>query len=477
MVRQTVLAFGGLDILVSSAGLATSAPVTETTVDEWERNHAVLVRGYFLAAREAFRVLIKQGRGGSIVFVGSKNALVAGSNATAYSSAKAASLHLARCLAEEGGEHGIRVNTVNPDAVIEGSGIWSSEWKAERASTYGVAEEDLPAFYRNRTTLDVNVYRRGRRGGDRLSRVPPVGQVHGQRRQRRRRLQRRLSTMTTAPSTVDGAVERVPVLEMKGISKRFDATQALADVSLSLYPGETHALLGENGAGKSTLIKIMTGIHSPDAGEIVLRGEETTFKTSADAQRAGIAAIYQEPAIFPDLNVAENIFISHQDRGALVRWHRMYDQAEAILGRIDVRLDVRMLASGLTVASQQAVEIAKALSLDVRALIMDEPTAALSAHEVSELFTPDPPADGLRSRCALHQPPARRGLRDRRPGDRAPGRPPDLVAAAKRGHPGRCDPGNGRAGHVRVLRAHRSRAGRARPESRGARPGRRLLRT
>ena len=158
MMRRTVLAFGGLDILVASAGLATSAPVTETTVEEWERNHAVLGRGYFLAAREAFRLLIDQGTGGSIVFVGSKNALVAGANATAYSSAKAASLHLARCLAEEGGEHGIRVNTVNPDAVIEGSGIWSSEWKAERASTYGVAEEDLPAFYRSRTTLDVNVY-------------------------------------------------------------------------------------------------------------------------------------------------------------------------------------------------------------------------------------------------------------------------------------------------------------------------------
>ena len=158
MLRHTVLTFGGLDVLVASAGLATSAPVTETTVAEWERNHAVLVRGYFLAAREGFRVLLEQGHGGSIVFVGSKNALVAGANATAYSSAKAASLHLARCLAEEGGEHGIRVNTVNPDAVIEGSGIWSSEWKAERASTYGVAEEDLPAFYRGRTTLDVNVY-------------------------------------------------------------------------------------------------------------------------------------------------------------------------------------------------------------------------------------------------------------------------------------------------------------------------------
>jgi rhamnulose-1-phosphate aldolase/alcohol dehydrogenase len=158
MMRHTVLAYGGLDILVASAGLATSAPATETTIDEWERNHAVLVRGYFLAAREAFRVLIEQGRGGSIVFVGSKNALVAGANATAYSSAKAASLHLARCLAEEGGEHGIRVNTVNPDAVIEGSGIWSSEWKAERASTYGVSEEELPAFYRSRTALGVNVY-------------------------------------------------------------------------------------------------------------------------------------------------------------------------------------------------------------------------------------------------------------------------------------------------------------------------------
>jgi rhamnose transport system ATP-binding protein len=178
-----------------------------------------------------------------------------------------------------------------------------------------------------------------------------------------------------------------PVMEMSGVSKRFDATQALADVSLTLYPGETHALLGENGAGKSTLIKVMTGIHSPDTGVIRVGGEETTFKGSGEAQRAGIAAIYQEPAIFPDLNVAENIFMSHQDRGAVVRWRRMYQDAEAILARIDVRMDVRTLASGLTVASQQAVEIAKALSLDVRVLIMDEPTAALSAHEVSELFT------------------------------------------------------------------------------------------
>ena len=180
--------------------------------------------------------------------------------------------------------------------------------------------------------------------------------------------------------------DTAPLIEMSGISKRFDATQALDDVSLTLYPGETHALLGENGAGKSTLIKVMTGIHSPDSGVIRVSGDEMTFKGSGDAQRVGIAAIYQEPAIFPDLNVAENIFMSHQGRGALVNWRRMYKEAEAILARIDVRMDVRMLASDLTMAAQQAVEIAKALSLDVRVLIMDEPTAALSAHEASELF-------------------------------------------------------------------------------------------
>jgi rhamnulose-1-phosphate aldolase/alcohol dehydrogenase len=158
MIRDAVLAYGGLDILVASAGLATSAPLTETSLEEWELNFAVLARGYFLAAREAFRVLVEQGRGGSLVFVGSKNALVAGANASAYSSAKAAALHLARCVAEEGGPHGIRVNTVNPDAVIQDSGIWSSDWKAERASTYGVTEEDLIAFYRGRTKLNVSVY-------------------------------------------------------------------------------------------------------------------------------------------------------------------------------------------------------------------------------------------------------------------------------------------------------------------------------
>jgi len=178
-----------------------------------------------------------------------------------------------------------------------------------------------------------------------------------------------------------------PVLEMKHVFKRFDMTQALDDVSLSVYPGEIHALVGENGAGKSTLIKIMTGIYPPDLGEMRLNGQPVQIGNSQEAQALGIAAIYQEPMIFPDLNVAENIFISHQERGPIVRWGKLYRDAEAILGKLDVHLDVRMSARGLTLAAQQAVEIAKAISLNVRVLIMDEPTASLSAHEVAQLFT------------------------------------------------------------------------------------------
>jgi len=177
-----------------------------------------------------------------------------------------------------------------------------------------------------------------------------------------------------------------PILEMNHISKRFDVTQALDDVSLDLYPGEIHALVGENGAGKSTLIKIATGIYRRDRGEVLLDGQPVQVHNSQEAQAYGIAAIYQEPMVFPDLNVAENIFISHRDRGYFVRWGKMYRDAEAILAKLDVNLDVRMPARGLTLAAQQAVEIAKAISLDVRVLIMDEPTAALSAHEVTQLF-------------------------------------------------------------------------------------------
>jgi rhamnose transport system ATP-binding protein len=177
-----------------------------------------------------------------------------------------------------------------------------------------------------------------------------------------------------------------PILEMRHISKRFDMTQALDDVSLELYPGEIHALMGENGAGKSTLIKIMTGVYQPDEGEIFLDGKPIKVNNSVEAQMYGIAAIYQEPMVFPDLNVAENIFITHRDQGLFVNWGKMYREAEEILSKLDVKLDVRMAARGLTLAAQQTIEIAKAISLNVRVLIMDEPTASLSAHEVDQLF-------------------------------------------------------------------------------------------
>jgi rhamnulose-1-phosphate aldolase/alcohol dehydrogenase len=155
--RATVERFGGVDIVISNAGVASSAAIEDTTLADWQRSHAILGTGYFLVAREAFRLLRQQHLGGSVVFVASKNALVAGRNAAAYSSAKAAELHLARCLAEEGGGAGIRVNTVNPDAVLQGSRIWDSSWRQERAAAYGIPPDGLEEHYRNRTTLGVNV--------------------------------------------------------------------------------------------------------------------------------------------------------------------------------------------------------------------------------------------------------------------------------------------------------------------------------
>jgi rhamnose transport system ATP-binding protein len=192
--------------------------------------------------------------------------------------------------------------------------------------------------------------------------------------------------MNETQALADGAADVAPILEIRGVAKRFDATQALEDVSLALRAGEIQALLGENGAGKSTLIKIITGVHQTDRGQILLAGRPVTIRNSAEAQRLGVAAIYQEPLLFPDLNVAENIFINHQDRGAVVDWRQMFREADEILAELGIALDVRKPARGLTLAAQQSVEIAKAISLKVRVLIMDEPTASLSAREVQELF-------------------------------------------------------------------------------------------
>lgn len=157
-IKFAGLTYGGVDIVVNNAGLATSSPFDETTLQEWNINMNVLGTGYFLVAREAFKYMKKQGLGGNLIFVGSKNSVYAGKNAVAYSSVKALEVHLARCIAVEGGEFGIRVNSVLPDAVLQGSAIWDSQWREERAAAYGIAPEELEGYYQKRTTLQVNVY-------------------------------------------------------------------------------------------------------------------------------------------------------------------------------------------------------------------------------------------------------------------------------------------------------------------------------
>ncbi len=154
---QTAVEFGGVDILVSNAGIASSAPVEQTTLALWNKNMDILSTGYFLVSREAFKLMRAQGIGGSIVFVASKNGLAASPNASAYCTAKAAEIHLARCLALEGAEAGIRVNVVNPDAVLRGSKIWEGDWLDQRASTYGTDKEGLEEMYRQRSMLKRSV--------------------------------------------------------------------------------------------------------------------------------------------------------------------------------------------------------------------------------------------------------------------------------------------------------------------------------
>lgn len=177
-----------------------------------------------------------------------------------------------------------------------------------------------------------------------------------------------------------------PKMAVVDATKRFGSTAALRGVGIELRPGEVHSLVGENGAGKSTLIKVMTGLYRPDDGHVEVDGRRVELRSPADAQQLGIACIYQEPLVFPDLTVSENIFIGHKTGGRFVGWRDMHRRAGQILGQLEVDVDPRALASGLTVGAQQAVEIAKAMSRDVRVLIMDEPTAALSAFEVRRLF-------------------------------------------------------------------------------------------
>ncbi len=176
-----------------------------------------------------------------------------------------------------------------------------------------------------------------------------------------------------------------PVLSLKNISKNFGMTAALADMSIDLYPGEVHAIVGENGAGKSTMIKIMTGVHQPSAGSLEIDSNAVSISGTSAAREQGVAAIYQEPMVFPDFDVTENIFASSTTEGWIQRRGKLRKKALALIERVGMKLDVDRIASGLTLAEQQAVEIARALSQDVRVLIMDEPTASLSAHEAAQL--------------------------------------------------------------------------------------------
>ena len=179
-----------------------------------------------------------------------------------------------------------------------------------------------------------------------------------------------------------------PALELRGVTKAFGQVIALRDGNLTLVPGSIHALVGENGAGKSTVVKIIAGLYRRDAGEILLDGEVVDFTTTAEAKDAGIAVIYQEPTLFPDLSVTENIFMGRQPRGRFGRIDRgaMRTEVQSLFERLGVAMDPDRTADGLSIADQQMIEIAKAISLDARVLIMDEPTAALSGIEVDRLF-------------------------------------------------------------------------------------------
>jgi rhamnose transport system ATP-binding protein len=178
------------------------------------------------------------------------------------------------------------------------------------------------------------------------------------------------------------------ILELKNVTKRFSGVEVLHEVSFSLRPGEVHALLGENGAGKSTLVKVMTGVHQPDKGEIHLDGKRVTFSDTRESRQLGIAAIYQELSLFPDLDVAENIFVGRQPTtiGGRIDWRKLYADAGNLLESLGVHLDLKQKARSLSIAQQQMVEIARAFSINARILIMDEPTSSLTLNEVADLF-------------------------------------------------------------------------------------------
>ena len=177
-----------------------------------------------------------------------------------------------------------------------------------------------------------------------------------------------------------------PVLSIRDVSKRFPGVQALTGVSFDLEPGTVTALVGENGAGKSTIVKILTGIYQPDGGEVSVGGAPVRFGSTRDAWAAGVAAIHQETVMFDELSVAENVFMGHMPGGRFVDRAEMRARTQALLRRIEADFTADTQVKRLLVAQKHMVEIARALSHDARVVIMDEPTAALSRHEIDELF-------------------------------------------------------------------------------------------
>ena len=186
--------------------------------------------------------------------------------------------------------------------------------------------------------------------------------------------------MTTTPEA--------PVISLEHAQKSFGAVHALEDGHIDLFGGQVHGLVGENGAGKSTLVKILAGVYRPDSGQLLIDGEEAIFDNAKQSQEAGIAIIFQEPTLFPDLSVAENIFVGVQPlkRFRRIDGRRMRREAATLFEQLGVGLDPDRLARGLSIADQQLVEIAKALTTNARVIVMDEPTAALAMNEVEQLF-------------------------------------------------------------------------------------------
>ncbi|HEY0869173.1 MAG TPA: sugar ABC transporter ATP-binding protein [Acidothermaceae bacterium] len=194
--------------------------------------------------------------------------------------------------------------------------------------------------------------------------------------------------MTATDTTGVPSSRETPLLELAHATKSFGAVKALEDGSVRLYAGEAHALVGENGAGKSTLVKILAGVHHPDSGELLIGGEPIVLNGPAASRAAGVSIIYQEPTLFPDLTVAENIFMGRQPigRGRRIDKAAMSRAAREVFARLGVELNPGRVARGLSVADQQIVEIAKAISFNARIIVMDEPTAALTSVEVARLF-------------------------------------------------------------------------------------------